>query len=679
MREPYGERDVNADPNIASSSINKQFQIRCIDMRFPNLFSPLAIGAATLKNRIVSSGHDTSMAHDGQISDGLIAYQKARARGGAGLIIAQAAGIHDSARYTSHVLMASDDSCIDGYRRLSQAVHAFDCKLFGQLFHPGREIMEGRDGSAPVAYAPSATPTERFHVMPRPLSKRMIAELVRSYGEAAVRLKRAGLDGCEVVASHGYLPAQFLDARVNQRTDEYGGNLANRMRFLAEALDSIRRTVGADFVVGLRISGDEQGHDEAAMTEVLGVCQALDGFDYFSVVAGTSASLAGAIHIVPPMAIAPGYTAPFAAALKQAVAKPVIVTGRINQPQIAESIIAAGQADACGMTRAMICDPEMPSKALQGRSDDIRACIACNQACIGHFHKGYPISCIQHPETGRELIYGELKPALEAKRVLVAGGGPAGMKAAAVLAARGHRVTLSEAASRLGGQALLAQLLPERAEFGGIITNLAREMELAGVTVLRNAPVDRQTVEASNPDAVVIATGAKPYWPAFEGRDEVHCVDAWQILEGLANVGSSVVIADWRADWIGMGIAEKLAREGCRVRLCVNGLMAGEAIPWYVRDHMVGKLHKLGVEIITYARLFGGDRDTIYMQHTTSGEPIILAEVDTLVLCQGHESVSALEQQLSDWPGEVHVIGDAASPRTAEEAVLEGLRVAVAI
>jgi pyruvate/2-oxoglutarate dehydrogenase complex dihydrolipoamide dehydrogenase (E3) component len=182
-------------------------------------------------------------------------------------------------------------------------------------------------------------------------------------------------------------------------------------------------------------------------------------------------------------------------------------------------------------------------------------------------------------------------------------------------------------------------------------------------------------VNSFAPDAVIVATGARPYWPAFEGRADAHCVDAWQVLEGTVNVGSSVVIADWRADWIGLGLADKLARAGCRVRLCINGLMAGETIPWYVRDQTVGRLHRLGVDIITHARLFGADGDTVYMQHTGSGEPIILDKVDTLVLSQGHESVTVLEDELSDWPGEVHVIGDAASPRTAEEAVLEGLKI----
>jgi NADPH-dependent 2,4-dienoyl-CoA reductase/sulfur reductase-like enzyme len=333
----------------------------------------------------------------------------------------------------------------------------------------------------------------------------------------------------------------------------------------------------------------------------------------------------------------------------------------------------------CGMTRAMICDPEMPNKAKAGRSDDIRACIACNQACIGHFHKGYAISCIQHPETGRELAFGNLEPAPRSKKVLVAGGGPAGMKCAAVLARRGHRVTLCESDARLGGQALLAQLLPGRAEFGGIVTNLTREMELAGVDIRRGTPVDRSLIEDLKPEAVVLATGARPRWPSFEGRDAMHTVDAWQVLQGKANVGSSVVISDWRADWIGMGLAEKLARDGCRVRLCVNGLMAGESMPWYVRDHQAGELQKLGVEVITYARLYGADNGTVYMQHTSNGEAIIIEDADTLVLCEGHDSVSELEQALEDWPGELHVIGDAAAPRTAEEAVLEGLKVGAMI
>ena len=641
---------------------------------FPHLFSPLRIGAVTLKNRIVSTGHDTVMTEGGLIGERLIAYHQARARGQCGLIIVQVAGIHDSARYSSHVLMCDTDAAIPGYRRLAEALHAEGTIVFAQLFHPGREIMEGRDGTIPVAWSPSATASERFHIQPRELTRQMIRELISSYAAAAHRMKLAGLDGCEIVASHGYLPAQFMNPLVNRRSDEYGGTLTNRLRFLTQIIEAIRESCG-DFAIGLRFSGQEEMGEGSDPGESLAICHALTDLDYLHVVAGTSATLAGAVHIVPPMAVPHAYLAPFAATVKAAVATPVIVTGRINQPQEAEAIIARDEADACGMTRAMICDPDMPAKAESSRTDDIRACIACNQACIGHFHKGYPISCIQHPETGRELDYGTLGPAPHPKRIIVAGGGPAGMKAASILSRRGHKVTLCEASARLGGQALVAQLVPGRAEFGGIITNLTREMELAGVTVERSTRVDRALIDRIRPDAVVIATGALPHRPAFEGSEDIHTVDAWSVFKGEANVGASVVIADWRADWIGMGLAEKLARDGCRVRLCVNALHAGETIPWYVRDQWAGTLHKLGVEVVPYARLFGADSGTVYMQHTASGEPIIFEDIDTLVLAQGHDSVRVLEAELDDWPGEVRVIGDAAAPRTAEEAVLEGLRV----
>ncbi|MGH6719787.1 MAG: FAD-dependent oxidoreductase, partial [Alphaproteobacteria bacterium] len=345
----------------------------------------------------------------------------------------------------------------------------------------------------------------------------------------------------------------------------------------------------------------------------------------------------------------------------------------------AERIIAEGRADLCGITGAMIADPEMPNKAAAGRADDIRACIACNQACIGHFHLGFPISCIQHPETGRELAYGTRRPAAAGRKVLVAGGGPGGMKAAAVAAERGHEVTLYERTGQLGGQVLLAQLLPGRAEFGGLATNLAREVAQAGVRVVRNTEVTPALIQRETPDAVIVATGGRPRRPPVEGEADAHVVDAWQVLKGEANVGKSVVVADWRCDWIGLGIAEKLARDGCRVRLAVNGYMPGEMIHRYVRDQWVGTLHKLGVEVIPYARLYGVDAQTVYLQHATSGEAILCEDVDTLVLAQGHDREATLGDALEDYAGELHVIGDCLAARTAEEAVLEGLKAGTAV
>ena len=455
----------------------------------PYLFSPGRIGPLEMRNRIVSTGHDTCMALRGGVSDQLIAYHEARARGGAGLIVLQACGVHETARYTSHVLMAISDKAISSFAKLAKTVHGQGAHIFAQLFHPGREVMEGQDGSIPAAYAPSAVATSRFHVMPAPLSPAMIGEIVEGYGVAARRLETAGFDGVEIVASHGYLPAQFLNPSANLREDDFGGSAEKRLKFIREVVGAIRSRTSTGFVVGLRISIDEQDEQGLGPELTLGYCAMLEEkgerLDYYSIVTGSSLSLKSAVHIVPPMEIAHGYVAPFAAQAKKTISKPVIVAGRISQPQLAEAIIASGQADFCGMTRALICDPEMPAKAQAGRFDDIRACIGCNQACIGHFHRGYPISCIQHPETGRELTLGAAKAGKPAstKRILVAGGGPAGMKAASVLAERGHEVILCEASLQLGGQAILAQLLPERAEFGGIVSNLAREMALARVEV----------------------------------------------------------------------------------------------------------------------------------------------------------------------------------------------------
>lgn len=646
-------------------------------MSFERLFTPLKIRSATMRNRIVSTGHNTRIAGENVANAALAAYHAARARGGAGLIVCEAATVHETGR---HLSIAGDDA-IPGFRLVAEAVHGHGGTVFGQLFHPGREMSIAADGTSPLTYAASAVPNDRFHIMPRAMPERMVREFVERYANGARRYKVAGMDGVEVLSSQGYGIGQFLNPRTNLREDRYGGSFENRMRFLVEIAVAVRDAVG-DFPVGIRLSGDELNPYGMPLSEVVEICRALDErdcFDYYNITAGSSATLGGATHIVPPMAIKNAYLAPYAAAVRSAVRKPVLVTGRINQPQIAEQILAAGQADLVGMTRAMIADPEMPNKARAGAIDDIRACIACNQACIGHMHAGYPISCIQHPETGRELRYGAKPRTGKPRRVLVAGGGPAGLKAAAVAAERGHTVTLYERDRRLGGQVLLAQRLPGRAEFGGIVTNLEHEARRAGASIVCATEVTPGLVDAEQPDAVILATGARPRIPAILGAEDAHVVTAWQVLREEANVGGSVVIADWRCDWIGLGIAELLAREGRHVRLCVNGYMAGQNIQSYVRDTWLGVLHGLGVEIIPMARLAGIDSETAYFEHAASDAPFEVSGVETLVVSLGHDASSELEAALIDYRGQVIVAGDCASPRTAEEAVLEGLQAGLSV
>ncbi|HCV19906.1 MAG: FAD-dependent oxidoreductase [Arenicellales bacterium] len=651
-------------------------------MNWQYLFSPLQVGSVEISNRIFSTAHQTLFARAGVPEENMAAYHEARAAGGTGLIVMEGARPHASAVSDVPIINATTDQCIPGYRRVAELVHAHGTQLFGQLAHSGRVNYLLRAGMRGVTYSASALPDHRFHNMPRAMSGALIDDVISGFAAAARRLAEAGLDGIEIAASHGNLIAQFMNPACNRRQDNYGGSLQNRLRLLLETLAAVRGAIGRDLALGVRLSAAEfepDGLDEEAMLEI---CSHLDGvkeLDYLNVTLGSMSGPRGSVHVAPPMMVAPAYSAPYAASVRERFSRAVFVAGRINQPQLAENILAAGQADLCGMTRALIADPQMPNKARAGQLDDIRACIGCNQACIGHFHQGLTISCIQHPVSGRERQFGRESPAREERRVVVAGGGPAGLKAAAVAARRGHQVLLYEANAQLGGQALLARKLPGREEFGGLVSNLEREARTAGVRIQLNTAVTGASLLADNADAVILATGARPFWPDLELGQLDQVVDAWQVIEGTVRPGQRAVVADWRCDWVGLGVAEQLARSGCHVRLAVNGICAGQNLQIYLRDHWLGTLHRLGVEIISQVRLAGCDEDTVYFLHSASNEPVECCGVDTLVVAYGHASVCDLEPVVKAQGLELHLAGDCQSPRSAEEAVYEGMLAALAL
>ena len=303
------------------------------------------------------------------------------------------------------------------------------------------------------------------------------------------------------------------------------------------------------------------------------------------------------------------------------------------------------------MTRALICDPLLPERARAGELDDIRACIGCNQACIGHFHAGYPISCIQHPETGRELEFTRRRRTTTPRTVLVVGGGPGGLKAAATAAECGHDVVLHEATRRIGGQVLLAQQLPDRAEFGGAATNLLREATRAGVRIELGSPVDAGVVDALDPDLVVVATGARPYLPPLEVMGSPCLLDAWEVIDGATPGRGHVVVADWRSDWIGPGVARLLAARGLRVTLAVNAPSPGSTLQQYVRDALVRSLVREGIEVLPWVRPVGIYDDSVYLQHVLTGEPVVLDGTTGLVVACGHRArVRAPRRAAHDGP-----------------------------
>jgi len=348
------------------------------------------------------------------------------------------------------------------------------------------------------------------------------------------------------------------------------------------------------------------------------------------------------------------------------------------EPVVAQQIISENKADMVGLARALISDPEFLNKMAAGRADEIRACIGCNQACVGHRLAHFPVSCIQNPLSGRELQMGELRRTSKPSSVLVIGGGPVGMKAAVVAAQRGHRVQLHEKTSCFGGQVNLAQALPGRAEFGGVSTNLQGELKRADVDIQLNSYLDADAVKAINPDKVIVAIGAVSRLPEVD-VEGVDWIDAWSIIRDDATAGKNVVIADWSCDWCALGVAEKLARDGHYVRLMSNGSVAGESIQSIVRDQWIGVLHGLRVEMTAYARFFGGLDGQAYFQHMTGGNAIICDDVDSIVSCYAARSNREFDWLEDMGNLEVVKIGDAIAPRTVEEAVLEGLQVSWAL
>jgi 2,4-dienoyl-CoA reductase-like NADH-dependent reductase (Old Yellow Enzyme family)/thioredoxin reductase len=624
-----------------------------------HLFSALKLGPVELQNRIVSTAHQTTLVADHLPTDDFVAYHEARARGGVGLIVMEATAPHPSGILTAHELAGYLPEMVDAYRRVAAAVQPHGTRLFVQLLHGGREQIAGPP-RAP-ALAPSAIPSQRFRVAPRALRADEIEEIVQGFADSARLAAEAGLDGIEISAAHRYLVAQFFDPELNRRVDEW----AEPSRFLLAVVRAVR-AAAPGLCIGVRMSADSPAAQRTApyLTQEV---------DYLSLALGESPSYLGSTLIVPPPPLGENLIASHIAPFR--VDLPVIATSRVVDAAEADTLVAGGAADALGMTRALIADPELPAKALAG----VRAirCIGC-QACIAHYHAGEAIRCAINPRTGRER---SRPPMLETGgpggRVVVVGSGPAGITAAATAIGAGHQVVLLERVERIGGQFALASRAPgARAVAEGFLANHAEA--LTAVDLRLGTEATAATVAAHSPDLVVVATGARPYTPSLP-LNFATVVQAWDVLAGSAAVGRRVVVADWGGDPLGINTAETLAEAGHDVVYCVASVTVGESLHQYRRNLFLQRLYRAGVQIVQHHELVGADAENAILRNVFAPELETTLVADTIVLALGRVPEDGLAVSLRAAGMRVEEAGDCLSPRGLEEAVLEGTRAAQAL
>jgi len=650
---------------------------------FKHLFSKVTIGNTELKNRILSTAHQTNYVENGIPTPEMTAYHVARAKGGAGLIILEAAAVHSSGMLTSHTIAGFDEKVVPAYAEIAKQLHQYGTKVFSQLFHGGREVVSSDYRNA--AWAPSSEPSFRFGIMPRPMYIEEIKDVIEGYAYSALLAKKAGLDGVEVCCSHGYLPAQFWSSHTNYRTDEYGGTFENRMRFIVEIVQRIWEKVGEDFTVGIRMSADEMTMDGTKVTDAVKIVEHLVEnvrVDFINVTSGDSSTYAGSTHIVPPSPIKHAYNAIHSFKIRMAGAVPVFVGSRIIDPMEADRIIGSGKADVVGMTRALIVDPELPNKAMRGDLHSIDACLGCIQACIGHYSKGLPIGCVQNPMAGKEK---ELLPLVQSvkvkQKVLVIGAGPAGLHAALTADNEGHEVILAEQSDEIGGLLRKMRKAPMRHEVAEtMLDNYTRKLSKSKINVQLGKKITLEEIEEIKPDVIICAVGSRPYFPHVEGINDPRIITVDELFgRNSIQIGKRVLVFDLIGDWPGIEAAIHLKEKNHDVSLFSAKVHIGKELHSYLVNEYLKRLYQLKVDVRPHFDFGGIHNEQVKLRNLFTHETELINDWDTIVLAMGRVPNFELYEQVKGMAPVVRQIGDCLAPRTIEEATYEGLTAALEI
>ena len=649
-------------------------------MMFPNLFSPLRIGQVEVKNRISFQPHLTNLAVNNLPSERQMYYWGERAKGGAGLIITEELTVHPTDMAYEKLIDVYHKEVIPGFKKITDYCHQYDVRIFAQLNHNGQQ-GDGSISRLPV-WAPSPVPDVLFRETPKEMEPEDIDEVARYYSRSAIHAREGGFDGIELQFGHSSLARQFLSPLTNHRSDEYGGSLENRMRAPLKFISAVRRAVGNDFTLGIRMCADEMipgGLDLAQVQEICAGFEATGLIDFMDLSIATFYNLylvEGSMHT--PL----GYTIPLAAGIRERIKLPVFCTGRINDPVMAEKVLAAGQADMIGMCRALICDPFLPKKAREGRLDDLRYCIACNQGCIGRIGMNKTIGCVQNPAVGREKEWGEgtLEKAGVKKRVIVVGGGPAGMWAAKMAGRRGHDVALYDRNENLGGQVTTAMKGAGRDEFGVIVRNEKEQVSKAGAAVKLGVEVTAAQVLAQKPDVVIIATGSVPKEHPVPGADGPAVHNVWQVLNNEAELGATVCLIDYDGHQRATATAEFLANQGRNVHIITSSLFIGAELGptqdlYLSRQRLLqkGVTFTPDIAVMEIAGEAGAKRIKGFNVYSNAWDE--WGPFDSIVLAMGQRVDDALYLSLKGKVRELYRIGDCVAPRKVDMAIWEGHRV----